>query len=145
MRFITLLALLLAVAACDPIVMIPGGELSGNVVPVPDDWAFTDAVETVQLETRPMDPYSVNVWVVALEDGVFVVAGSGLETAWAQHIAIDDRVRLRVGDSIYELRGTPDDAQATRDAFLAAAKNKYDFDPESEDLTKAILYRLEAR
>lgn len=131
--------------ACDPIVMIPGGRLAGDVTPVPDDWSFTDATDTVQLETRPEDPYSVNVWALAVKDAIYVVAGSGRETTWAQNIEQDDRVRLRVGEAIYELRAIPDDEASTRDAFLAAAKKKYDFEPEGEDVSKAILYRLESR
>ena len=59
----------LVLVGCGPIVMVPGGELSGTTTPVPADWAFSDAVETVQLETRPDDPYSVNVWGVS--DGAF--------------------------------------------------------------------------
>ena len=48
------------VVACGPIVMIPGGELSGTPAPVPESWDFTNEVDTIQLETRPEDPYSVN-------------------------------------------------------------------------------------
>jgi len=148
MRFLalsTLLVALMACVGCGPIVMIPGGTLSGDVASPPDNWAFTDDVDTVQLETRPSDPYSVNVWAVAVDRRIFVVAGGGAETTWAQHIEADDRVRLRVGEAIYELRATADADEATREAFLAGAKKKYDFEPEGEDTSKAILYRLDPR
>jgi hypothetical protein len=131
--------------ACDPLVMIPGGRLSGPVVPPPENWSFTDAIDTVQLETRPADPYSVNVWCIAVDDDLFVIAGSGLETTWAQHIASDDRVRLRVAESIYELRAIPDNGTATREAVLLAVQEKYDFDAEDEDTGQAIVFRLEPR
>ena len=144
-RSSTLLVGFIALVGCGPIVMIPGGALSGDVTSLPDNWAFTDEVETVQLETRPSDPYSVNIWVVAVADKLYVVAGSGMETTWAQHIESDDRVRLRVGDAIYELRATQDNDEASRDAFLAGAKQKYDFDPEGEDTDNAIVYRLGPR
>lgn len=145
MRTALFFVLVLSILGCDPIVMIPGGELSGNVTPTPDNWAFTDEVDTFQLETRPADPYSVNVWALAVGDGIYVVAGSGPESTWARHIAEDDRVRLRVGDAIYELRATADDSVATREAFLVGAKKKYDFEPEDADTSKAVLYRLDAR
>lgn len=145
MRLIVPLFLLFALVGCDPIVMIPGGQLSGEVTATPDNWAFTNATDTFQLETRPSDPYSVNVWAIALDDWIYVVAGSGMETTWAQHIANDDRVRLRVGEAIYELRASEDDSQETRDAFLAAAKTKYDFDSEGEDVEEAMLFRLGPR
>jgi hypothetical protein len=145
MRLAVPLFLLFALVGCDPIVMIPGGQLSGELTPTPDNWRFTDATDTFQLETRPSDPYSVNVWAIAIDDSIFVVAGSGMETTWAQHIANDDRVRLRVGEAIYELRASEDEAQETREAFLVAAKRKYDFDSEGEDVDEAMLFRLDPR
>ena len=94
---------LLFALGCGPLVMVPGGELSGTVKPAPSDWSFTDSVETVQLETRPEDPYSVNVWGVAAGDAFYVASGRGESAAWAKHIAADPRVRLRVGEDLYEL------------------------------------------
>ena len=130
---------------CDPIIMIPGGSLSGELTPFPTSWTFTNDVDTVQLETRPADPYSVNIWVVEVEGSLFIVAGSGLETTWAQHIQNDPLVRLRVTDALYELRASEANTEANREGFLAAAKKKYDFEPEGEDVNKAILYRLDPR
>lgn len=145
MRPIVSLLLLVAFVGCGPIVMIPGGKLSGEVTPAPDNWAFTDSIDTVQLETRPSDPYSVNVWAIAVDDDIFVIAGSGLETTWASYLTKDDRVRLRVADSIYELRATPDNGEATREAVLLAVQKKYDFDAEGEDTGQAIVFRLDER
>ena len=131
--------------ACGPLVMIPGGALSGSVQPLPSDWSFTDAVKTVQLETRPGDPYSVNVWGVAARDAFYVASGRGAEAAWARHIAADPRVRLRVGEDLYELEAVRTDDAAELDAFLAAAKAKYDFEPEPDQAEDAILFRLQPR
>jgi hypothetical protein len=143
-RYVTLVLSLFSLLACDPLVMIPGGRLSGDVTPVPASWAFTDAVETVQLETRPEDPYSVNIWGVAAGDDFFVASGSS-ENTWARAIAADDRVRLRVDGSIFELRAVRDDTTEGRDRFLAAAKAKYDFEPEGDQAADAVLFRLVAR
>jgi len=147
------LPLALAVVGCGgPWVMIPGGELSGTPTPVPSDWSFTDEIDTVQLETRPTDPYSVNVWGVAIRqegparDAIYVVAGGGAEeTTWARHLAEDPRVRLRVGDALYELRAVLDNDDATREAFLVAARAKYDFEPDADQTEEAVVYRLDAR
>jgi len=78
-----------------PMVMIPGGQLSGTVQPVPSDWSFSDEFDDVQLETRPSDPYSVNIWGVADGARFYIVSGRGLESAWAKHIDEDPNVRLR--------------------------------------------------
>lgn len=131
--------------ACDPIVMIPGGELTGEVAPHPVSWAFTDEYDTVQLETRPDDPYSVNIWAVAAGRAIYIASGKGTESKWSKNIAGDRRVRLRVGETIYELAATEVNDDASRALFIAAAKKKYDFDPDEADASKAILYRLDPR
>ena len=114
--------------------------------PTPSSWDFTDRFEDVQLETRPGDPYSVNIWIVAVGNKLFVAAGGGAESAWAQHIAADPTVRLRVGEDIYLLRAEPTTDPLDRRRFLAAAKRKYDgFEPDPEDADRAILFRLEPR
>ena len=142
LRIPLLLLALAAFAACGPIVTIPGGELAGQVVAAPDDWKFTDAIDTVQLETRPEDPYSVNIWVAAVGDELYFATG---ETTWASHLAEDPRVRLRVEGRIYELRATRSESAADRDAVLAAMKRKYDFEPDPEDTDGASVYRLVPR
>jgi hypothetical protein len=137
---------LLLVAGCGPLVMVPGGELSGTVKPTPSDWSFTDSVETVQLETRPEDPYSVNVWGVAAGNAFYIASGRGESAAWAKHIAADPRVRVRVGNDLYELVAVRTADEAEMNAFLDAAKKKYeDFEPDESQRKEAILFRLEPR
>ncbi len=60
-RLIAMSSLFL-VAGCGPFLLLPGGKLGGATAPAPSDWAFADEVNTAQLETRPEDPYSVNIW-----------------------------------------------------------------------------------
>ena len=144
---VVLVVTLANVIGCDgPFIMIPGGALAGTVEPVPGDWSFSDATDNVQLETRPNDPYSVNIWGVGVGDRFFIASGRGIEASWSQHIAEDPRVRLRIETAIYEMRAVPTQDPADREAFLAAAKKKYDdFEPNEEEASKAILYRLVAR
>ena len=132
-------------SGCGPIVMIPGGELSGTVAPVPESWDFTNEVDTIQLESRPDDPYSVNIWMVVHDGSPYVVAGDGLETTWARYVVDDPRVRLRVGETLYELRAVQANDEATRDGFLEAARIKYDFDPEDRPVDQAVVFRLDPR
>lgn len=144
MRILIVLPVLFGLLACDPVVMIPGGALSGEVQAVPADWAFSDEFETVQLETRPEDPYSVNIWGVAVGEDFYVASGKA-DNAWARHIAADDNVRLRIDGTIFEMRAVEDDTPEGRERFLAAAKAKYDFEPDPEQASDAILFRLVAR
>jgi hypothetical protein len=67
--FVLALLLTALVADCsEPLLLLPGGALEGATVPTPEGWSFTDDVDTVQLETNPTDPYSVNIWVIAPGD-----------------------------------------------------------------------------
>ena len=46
-RVTAVMMALIAVAACEPIYVLPGGALSGAERPAPEDWAFADDVEVV--------------------------------------------------------------------------------------------------
>ncbi len=138
-------ALLLALlAACGPLNVIPGGELAGSTQPAPTDWGFSDAVRTVQLETRPADPYSVNVWGVGLGSHFYVFAADR-ESRWAAYIAEDPRVRLRVRDDVFALRATRTENPSELDAFHAALDRKYDYELDADERSQALIFRLEAR
>ena len=56
-----LACLALPLVACGPIGPVPGGALRGPVhAGSPPDWGRVAEVETIQLESRPTDPHSVN-------------------------------------------------------------------------------------
>ena len=134
-----------SLAGCSrPLLLLPGGALDGTPTAVPDSWSFTDAVETVQLETRPSDPYSVNIWVTAAGDNLYVHAGANRST-WVEHIEADPKVRLQVNDSIYELAATRVDSQEEFDRFSDAYEKKYGRRPRNENVGEAYLFRLAAR
>jgi hypothetical protein len=140
---ISLLAAL-AIGCGGPVWMFSGGALSGPSKPHPESWSFSDSVEVVQLETRPDDPYSVNIWGAAVGSHFFIAAGDQA-SEWVAHLNDDPNVRVKVGDAIYELRAVRSTDAAERDAFLAAVKHKYDFQPEADQVEQAPLFRLEPR
>lgn len=144
-RILFLTAVLFALACGGPLVMIPGGELSGTVQPAPPDWAFSDGVDDVQLETRPSDPYSVNVWGVGAGSRFLIAAGGGVESSWAKNMIDDPRVRLRIGDDVYEMNAALTSDEGVRTEFLAAAKKKYDFEPDADESANAALFILTPR
>lgn len=144
-RIAFLLALVGMAAGCSgPFVLLPGGALDGPTAPVPESWAFTDAVDTVQLETRPTDPYSVNIWVVALDEALYVHAGASRST-WVEHLEADPRLRLRVDGTLYELSASRVRDQAEFDRFSDAYERKYGRRPRNENVEEAYLFRLEPR
>lgn len=146
-RPIRLLAALLAATlggCAGPCVLLPGGALEGPVVGAPQSWAFTDAVKTVQLETRPGDPYSVNIWVIALGEHLYVHAGAN-RAAWVEHLEADPNARLRVGEAVYELAAARVEEQGEFDRFSDAYERKYGRRPRNENVAEAYLFRLRAR
>ena len=139
-----LVALALLCAGCGPLVLFPGGRLSGNVKPAPTDWSFAADVEVIQIETRPDDPYSVNLWGVSHDDTFYVMSGDP-ESGWAANLLADPRLRLKVCDDLYEMRATPVEDAATRAAVLAAVEAKYDFVPPPEQVEEGLLFALSPR
>jgi hypothetical protein len=138
-----LIALVFLFGCGGPVGPIPGGALSGNLKPAPADWSFIENVEQVQLETNPVEPHSVNTWIGTSGGALYLptsmIRGPKLPTerAWVRNVEADERVRLRVGDDVYELRAerVVDDTEAA--SARAALVNKYalgadDMDPERE-------------
>jgi hypothetical protein len=95
-------ALGLLLACGGPVLMFPGGELSGEVVTEPvDDWSFVDAA-FVDLEVRPSDPYSVELNYI-VKDGKLYIDPSD-DRRWHDYIRDDPRVRARFDGRIYPLQ-----------------------------------------
>lgn len=137
--------LLAGLLACnDPFLLAPGGALEGQMAEPPADWSFTDDVDTIQLETNPEAPYSVNLWVVALDDRLYVHAGASRST-WVEHLEADPRARLKVNDAIYELVASRVETQERFDRFSDAYEAKYGNRPRNENVAEAYLFELAPR
>lgn len=146
MRTLALALLASTALACQPMGPVPGGKLSGEVVTTPvDDWSFASAIETIQLESNPGDPYSVNVWFVAQGARLWIAAGGGGKSRWAKNIAADPRVRLRIEDKIYERQAVRVTEQAEIDEVLVLYQTKYDYQRDADDESEALLFRMDPR
>lgn len=100
-----LLAAVCALLACGgPFLVFPGGRLSGEVVEEPvEDWSFVrERHRFVDLETRPDDPYSVELNYVVRDGELYIDPAEGRR--WHDHIREDPRVRVRFGDRIYPVK-----------------------------------------
>ena len=128
----------------DPNSCCLGGELSGDVRPAPSDWSFAGDYGTAQLETRPDDPYSVNLAYTVLDGQVYVNAG-GTETGWVKNMMANPLVRLRVDGTIYELRAERvTDPREIHD-FARAWTGQSTFRRDPLDYDEVWIYRLEPR
>ena len=142
---ILVLVLVASIGGCGrPTLLLPGGALEGSTAAIPDSWSFTDEVDTVQLETSPADPYSVNIWVIALGEHLYVHAGAN-RAAWVENMEADPNVRLRVDAAIYELAASRVDGQEEFDRFSDAYEQKYGRRPGNENVDEAYLFRLTPR
>jgi hypothetical protein len=136
---------LLALVGCrGPFLVFPGGGLSGPVQSTPESFAFARDAGTVQLETRPEEPYSVNIACAVVKDGLYVSAG-GNKSRWVEHMESNPLVRLRIDGDIYELRArrVVGDAEMRAFADVWVAKGSWARDPTT--LEEAWVYRLGPR
>ncbi len=118
-------------AGCGPFLLLPGGKLDGVTAQPPNDWSFCDEVDTVQLETRPEDPYSVNIWAVGMGPLLYVHAGAN-RSSWVEYMEADSDVRIRVEDKLYDLRASRVEGQDEFTRFTNAYEEKYGSRPRIE-------------
>ena len=144
-RAVTLIAFCLMLSACnDPLVVLSGGELSGTISEVPETWQIDEISALAQLETRPSEPYSINLVYVQMNGQVYIYAGDN-RTNWVQHIEEDPRIRLRINETIYPARAVrvTHDNEISAFASIWTSRGLFQRDPLGFD--EDWLYRLEAR
>jgi len=111
------------VGCAGPMGMIPGGALEGPETSLTaakfSADVFADEGGVIQLETRPADPYSVNLGARKIGGHVYVDPTEA--RAWYQHIQADDRVRIRFAgsDAIYAARAIAEEDASVVSQFTA--------------------------
>ena len=108
--------------ACGP---IPGGSLSGHLAPPPPAWGsvFDGDHGLCEIESRPADPHSIQLECF-VRDGTLYVQSHRWALAdwwpesWAEVWLAEPDVRVRVGESLYDLRAERVTDAALRDAIL---------------------------
>ena len=135
----------IVLAGCEPVFVFAGGRVGGVEEVPPANWGFAGSVDTVQVETRPADPYSVNVWGVGVGARFYVAASDGADARWAQAIEADSRVRLKVGERVFPLAAERVLDAAELNDVAAAYAAKYDTDREQSFVDAAWVYRLSPR
>jgi len=94
------LMLCAAMGCGGPLLIIPGGALSGTVVPAPASWEGTDS-PFLDLELQPGDPYSVQLNYVVQDGKLYIDPAEGRR--WFDYLREDARVRARLSGNVYEL------------------------------------------
>jgi hypothetical protein len=90
----------------------PGLWLTGAVVTEPlNDWSFTDAVPEVQVQTRSwyLIPHSVTTQCVKLDGQLYLASFhfGGPRRLWNRNVARDPRVRIKIGDRLFDRKMVP--------------------------------------
>ncbi len=143
-KTIPLMVILLVAACSGPFVTIPGGALDGELAAIPSDWAFTDEISTVQIETNPSDPYSVNIWALGMGPSLYLHAGANRAT-WVEHLDANPNIRVRIEGRLYELASSRVTEEAEFATFADAYEVKYGSRPRNENVSEVYLLRLSAR
>ena len=138
---VVILALLLSACGYIP---FSSSELDGVVTPIPQTWSSIAEADIIQLETRPADPYSVNLWVLGMHGYLYVYAGDN-RAKWVDHIDANPNVRLGHAGKIYELTATQVDDDAEFNLFAQGWASKYGNLPRNMNLAEVYLFRLTPR
>jgi hypothetical protein len=120
-----------------------GGKLSGEDRPAPGEWALDEDFGVVQLETRPEDPYSVNIAYTQLEGRLYIYAGD-TETQWVKNMEANPLVRLRLADVVYTLHAERVSDAGEISEFAEVWNNASMFHRDPAELGEVWLYHLVA-
>jgi hypothetical protein len=126
-----------------PFAVFPGGALAGPISATPSNFEFARNAGTIQLETRPEDPYSVNIACAVVGEALYISAGDN-KSQWVENMEANPLVRLRIDGTVYELRATRVVEEKEMRAFADEwMKNAWARDPTT--LGEAWVYRLSPR
>lgn len=104
----------------------PGLWLRGDPITTPvADWSFTDAVQTIKVETRApwLLPYSVAAWCTTYNGSLYFTSYRGRR--WTEDIVSTPHVRLKIGDQLFEKDVVIVEDPAEKAAVIAAKSKKY--------------------
>ena len=111
----------------DPEERRAGTRLSGNIADDQDtDWAFVEGRTRAWVETRTryLIPHSITVSAWADDDTLYVGCRDCDTKTWPRNVARDDRVRVKIGDTLYERRAVRITDDAERQAVLGPAAGR---------------------
>lgn len=144
-RSTSILLLTFVLAACSSDWLpFSSGEIDGEVTPIPADWSGVADAEVIQLETNPAEPYSVNLWIIAMNGSLYVHAGANRAT-WVENIEASPLVRVGYDGRTYELQASRVTSPEEFEALSEIYKKKYGNYPRNRNIEEIYLYRLTPR
>ena len=89
----------------EPLERRPGTRLGGNLEDAQDtDWSFVSGRNQIFVETRTwyLIPHSVTTTSWVVDDAFYVPCGGCASKRWPKNVQRDPRVRLKIGDELFE-------------------------------------------
>src|SRR5437016_849775 len=136
----------LRVVGLDPKDRRPGLWLTGELVTKPvTDWSFTDKYPNIFVQTRSWYglPHSVTTTITAHDGKLYLTSvyrpGSRFpdDRLWNKNILRDPRVRLKIGDRVFDRTVALVTDPVEKDAVLATKATKY---PRQRVTDKNLVY-----
>jgi hypothetical protein len=143
-RAVVLVSVVLSGCSCGPFLLLPGGKLSGTPAATPERFEIPGNRDTIQLETRPEDPYSVNVSGAVVDGKLYVSAGDTLST-WAKAIEANPLVRVRYAGNLYDLKARRVTDRGELQAFSTVWTSGNTFSRDPMKLGEVWVYQLGPR
>ncbi len=131
---LVLVVVVLPITGFEPHGRTPGLWLTGEVVTTPvTDWSFVDAIETIKLQTSTqyLLPHSVTTYCVSANGQLYITSlyRAGMTypagRSWNTDVARDPRVRLKIGDKVYDRTLVFVTDPAEYEAAYQAKRKKY--------------------
>ncbi len=130
--FLVLALITLPIVGLEPQDRRPGLWIKGELVTTPiTDWSFTDQFEEIYLETRTwyLIPHSVTISCTAHDDRLYLTStysqgGDFPSRFWNKNVMRDPRVRLRIGNQLFERTLSLVTDVAEKKAVLESKKKK---------------------
>src|SRR5579872_3101065 len=105
---------------------VPGLWIKGDAVTTPvTDWSFTDKIPQVKIQTETpfLLPHSVVIWCAEYNGNLYVTSYRG--RMWVEDIIREPKVRLKIGDQVYDRTLTVVEDPVEKAAVLQAKGKKY--------------------
>jgi hypothetical protein len=105
---------------------MPGLWLKGEAVTTPvADWSFTDKIPQIKIQTQTpyLLPHSVTIWCAVYNGNLYVTSYRGRQ--WVEDIIRDPRVRLKIGDQVFDRTLSVVGDPTEKAAVLQAKGRKY--------------------
>jgi len=111
----------------------PGFWVTGELVTTPvTDWSFTDQFEEIYVETRTwyFIPHSVTTFCAAYNDQLYLTStysqgGEFPGRFWNRNVVRDPRVRLKIGNQLFDRKLLLVTDKAEKEAVLLSKMKKY--------------------